>query len=253
MEYTIQNLGIMAGISTRTLRYYDEINLLKPARVNSSGYRIYGQKEVDLLQQILFYKELGIELTQIRQILTAPDFDGYSALKEHRSKLLAKKEQLEMLITNVDRTISSVERKVVMTDKEKFEGFKKNLVEKNDNEYGEEIRQKYGKDTVEKSNNKLMNMTKEQFEEFEGLGEEIIVTLVEAAKTKDPAGELGQKVAKLHHKWLTFTWPQYSKEAHAGVASMYVEDERFKAYYDKHGEGLAEFLRDAVHIYTGVK
>lgn len=253
MEYTIQNLGRMAGISTRTLRYYDEINLLKPARVNSSGYRIYGQKEVDLLQQILFYKELGIELTQIREILTSPDFDGYSALKEHRSKLLAKKEQLEMLITNVDRTISSVERKVVMTDKEKFEGFKKTSVEKNDKEYGEEIRQKYGEDTIEKSNTKFMNMTKEQFEEFEGLGEEIIVTLVEAAKTKDPAGELGQKVAKLHHKWLTFTWPQYSKEAHAGVASMYVDDERFKAYYDKHGEGLAEFLRDAVHVYTGIK
>ena len=253
MEYTIQNLGRMAGISTRTLRYYDEINLLKPARVNSSGYRIYGQKEVDLLQQILFYKELGIELTQIREILTSPDFDGYSALKEHRSKLLAKKEQLEMLITNVDKTISSVERKVIMTDKEKFEGFKKTLVEKNDKEYGEEIRQKYGEDTIEKSNAKFMNMTKEQFEEFEGLGEEIIVTLVEAAKTKDPAGELGQKVAKLHHKWLTFTWPQYSKEAHAGVASMYVDDERFKAYYDKHGEGLAEFLRDAVHVYTGIK
>lgn len=253
MEYTIQNLGRMAGISTRTLRYYDEINLLKPARVNSSGYRIYGQKEVDLLQQILFYKELGIELTQIREILTSPDFDGYSALKEHRSKLLAKKEQLEMLITNVDKTISSVERKVIMTDKEKFEGFKKTLVEKNDKEYGEEIRQKYGEDTIEKSNTKFMNMTKEQFEEFEGLGEEIIVTLVEAAKTKDPAGELGQKVAKLHHKWLTFTWPQYSKEAHAGVASMYVDDERFKAYYDKHGEGLAEFLRDAVHVYTGIK
>lgn len=253
MEYTIQNLGRMAGISTRTLRYYDEINLLKPARVNSSGYRIYGQKEVDLLQQILFYKELGIELTQIREILTSPDFDGYSALKEHRSKLLAKKEQLEMLITNVDKTISSVERKVIMTDKEKFEGFKKTLVEKNDKEYGEEIRQKYGEDTIEKSNTKFMNMTKEQFEEFERLGEEIIVTLVEAAKTKDPAGELGQKVAKLHHKWLTFTWPQYSKEAHAGVASMYVDDERFKAYYDKHGEGLAEFLRDAVHVYTGIK
>lgn len=76
MEYTVQKLGTLAGVSTRTLRYYDVIGILKPARINSSGYRIYGQSEVNQLQQILFYRELGISLEGIKDIMTAPAFDG---------------------------------------------------------------------------------------------------------------------------------------------------------------------------------
>src|SRR3954468_11887763 len=105
MEYTIQKLASLAGVSTRTLRYYDEIGILKPARINSSGYRIYGQAEVNRLQQILFYRELGVNLESIKEIVTAPSFDGTKALREHREKLLEKKEQLDKLITNVDKTI----------------------------------------------------------------------------------------------------------------------------------------------------
>lgn len=100
MEYTVQKLGQIAGISTRTLRYYDEIGLLKPARINSSGYRIYGQAEVDRLQQILFYRELSLSLENIKEILNAPSFDGAAALREHREKLLDKKQQLDQLIAN---------------------------------------------------------------------------------------------------------------------------------------------------------
>src|SRR3954465_2372197 len=98
MEYTVQKLGLLAGISTRTLRYYDEIGILKPARINSSGYRIYGQAEVDRLQQILFYRELEVSLDRIKEIIADPAFDGAAALKEHRKKLLEKKKQLEVLI-----------------------------------------------------------------------------------------------------------------------------------------------------------
>lgn len=92
MEYTVQKLGYMAGVSPRTLRHYDEIGILKPARINSSGYRIYGQSEVDRLQQILFYRELGVSLESIRDIMTAPSFNGENALREHRQKLLEKRE-----------------------------------------------------------------------------------------------------------------------------------------------------------------
>ena len=91
MEYTIQKLGKLAGISNRTLRYYDEIGILKPARINTSGYRIYGQKEIDLLQQILFYRALEVDLDTIKSIITAPGFDGISALNEHHGKLLEKR------------------------------------------------------------------------------------------------------------------------------------------------------------------
>ncbi|MBE6068759.1 MAG: MerR family transcriptional regulator [Clostridium lundense] len=252
MEYTVQKLSKIAGVSTRTLRYYDEIGILKPARINSSGYRIYGQAEVDRLQQILFYRELGVSLESIKNIVTAPSFDGAKALKEHRAQLLEKRNQLDLLISNVDKTIAQTEGRIIMSDREKFEGFKQKMVDYNEKKYGKEIREKYGDDTVSKSNAKLMNMTEEQYNEVTALSEELMTTLAEAFKTGNPASELAQKAADLHKKWLTYSWSQYSKEAHAGLAQMYVDDERFKAYYDKYQPGAAEFLRDAIIIYTGI-
>lgn len=253
MEYTVQKLGKLAGVSTRTLRYYDEIGILKPARINSSGYRIYGQKEVDRLQQILFYRELGVSLEKIKEIMTSPSFNEAKALREHREKLLEKRNQLDLLIANVEKTIASIEGRISMTDKEKFEGFKQKLIDENEKKYGKEAREKYGNEAVEKSNNKLKNMTQEEYEAVTKLNEECLSTLAEAFKTGDPAGELAQKAADLHRQWLTFWWDSYSKEAHAGLAQMYVDDERFRAYYDKEQPGMAEFLRDAILIYTGMK
>ncbi|MGE8203322.1 MerR family transcriptional regulator [Heyndrickxia sp. NPDC080065] len=253
MEYTVQKLGRLAGISTRTLRYYDEIGILKPARINSSGYRIYGQEEVDKLQQILFYRELGVSLDSIKRIVTSPSFDGTKALREHREKLLEKREQLELLIANVDKTLAMREGSINMTDKEKFEGFKQKMIDDNEKKYGEEIRKKYGNKTIDQSNAKLMNMTQEQYEEVTKLENEVKETLALAFATGDPASDLAQKAADLHKQWLTFYWSEYNKDAHAGIAQMYVDDERFKAYYDVKQPGLAEFLRDAIHIYTSRK
>ena len=182
MEYSIKKLSEIAGVSTRTLRYYDEIGLLKPARVSSSVYRIYGKKQVDILQQILFYKELGISLDEIKEIIQNPNFDRINALKEHKIKLLEKRKQIDMLLDNVERTLLSVDGGCKMSDKEKFKGFKKTVIDENEEKYGKEIRSKYGDETIDKSNEKFMK--------------------------------------------------------------------RFKEYYDKHGEGLAEFLRDAIVEYT---
>lgn len=253
MEYTVQKLGKLAGVSTRTLRYYDEIGILKPARINSSGYRIYGQSEVDRLQQILFYKKLGVSLDSIKKIVTSPSFDGTNALKEHREKLLAKREQLDILIANVDKTLAVAEGRMTMSNNEKFEGFKQKMIDDNENKYGEEIRAKYGDEQVDKSNQKIKNMTQEQYAEIEKLGEDVINTLSKAFETGDPAGELAQKAADLHRRWLSYYWDSYSKESHAVLAQMYVDDERFTAYYDRNQHGTAEFLRDAIHIYTGMK
>jgi DNA-binding transcriptional MerR regulator len=253
MEYTVQKLGQIAGISTRTLRYYDEFGILKPARINSSGYRIYGQAEVDRLQQILFYRELGVSLESIKDIVTAPAFDGAQALRDHRQKLLEKREQLDLLIMNVDKTIALTEGRINMSDKEKFEGFKQKLVDDNEKKYGKEVREKYGEDTVNKSNAKVKSMSQEQYDEVTKLANELTETLQAAFQSGDPAGELAQRAADLHRQWLSFYWDSYTKEAHAGVAQMYVDDERFTAYYDKVQPGTAVFLRDAVHIYTGMK
>lgn len=250
MEYTIQKLALLAGVSTRALRYYDEIGLLKPARMNSSGYRIYGQKEVDVLQQILFYRELGLSLDGIRDVMASPSFNELEALAEHREKLLEKRKQLDALISNIDKTINAKERKIIMSDQEKFEGFKDQLIEENEQKYGKEIREKYGDEKVDFSNSRLKHATKDELEGAEQLGEEVLETLYQAYQTGDPAGELAQKAADLHRQWLSFYWGSYSKEAHAGLAQMYVDDERFTAYYDKKQPGLAKFLRDAVVIYT---
>ncbi len=251
MEYTVLKLGKLAGVSTRTLRYYDEIGILKPARTNSSGYRIYGALEVERLQQIMFYRELGVPLETIKDIVTHPSFDGAAALKEHREQLLARRSQLDKLIANVDKTIALTEGRLTMSDQEKFEGFKQKMIDDNEQKYGKEIREKYGEDVVNKSNAKLQNMTEAQYAEMTKLGEELHVKLAEAYRTGDPAGELAQQAAEMHKRWLMFHWPQYSPEAHAGLAQMYVDDERFTAYYDKDQPGTAAFLRDAIHIYTG--
>lgn len=252
MQYTVQKLSKLAGVSTRTLRYYDEIGILKPARINSSGYRIYGEEEIDILQQILFYKELGINLDTIKSILENPLFNKLNSLKDHHNKLLEKRKQLDLLIENVEQTITSVKGDVKMDNKEKFKGFKQKIIDDNEKKYGKEIRNKYGNDTIDKSNKLFTNMSEEDYNKFNSLSEEINKTLLEAFKTNDPSSDLSQKVANMHKEWLLYTCPKYSKEAHAGLAQMYVDDERFKAYYDKEQDGLAEFLRDSILIFTGM-
>lgn len=177
MEYTVQKLARLADISTRTLRYYDEIGILKPARTSSSGYRIYGQAEVNRLQQIMFCRELGFSLDSIKGMLSDPFFDEIEALKEHREKLLQRRNQLDLLIANVEKTIASKEGRMIMTDKDKFEGFKQKLIDDNEKRYGEEIRRKYGDERVDKSNQKLKNMTPEQHEEVTRLEKEVKAAL----------------------------------------------------------------------------
>ena len=252
MEYTVQSLGKLAGVSTRTLRYYDEIGILKPARMNSSGYRIYGQKEVDILQQILFYRELGVPLEAIKKLIYSPSFDAKEALTDHLEKLLAKREQLNVLISNVENTMKSVEGRINMTNQDKFAGFKQELVEGNEAKYGTEIREIYGEESVNQANAKLMNMSEADYQKMTEVEKELLIVLGDAVETGDPAGALAQKAADLHMQWLSYTWPKYSKEAHAGLADMYVSDERFTAYYDKQKNGTTAFLRDAILAYTGI-
>ena len=132
MEYTTQNLSKLANISARTLRYYDEIGLLKPIRQSSNGYRIYGQQEVDKLQQIMFYKTMGLELDTIKQLLENPDFDAIKAMETHLEKLKTEHEKLQSLIEYVNTTISHMKGDITMSDKEKFEIYKDELVKNNE-------------------------------------------------------------------------------------------------------------------------
>ncbi|MBK3496119.1 MerR family transcriptional regulator [Viridibacillus sp. YIM B01967] len=251
MEITIQKLAKLSGVSTRTLRYYDDIGLLKPARVNSSSYRIYGQAEVDLLQQILFYRELGFKLEVIKEMVTAEDFDYKRALAEHHEALMMKRQQLDVMITTVNKTIDAMNGGVQMSNKEKFEGFKNNMIADNEQQYGQEIRLNYGDGTVDASNKKVQQMTELQYEEVQALEQEVKDLLKLAMADGQADSEIAQRAADTHKRWLMYYWPQYSKEAHAGLAEMYVADERFTSYYDIEQPGIAKLLRDAILIYTG--
>lgn len=251
MEYTIKKLAEMAGISTRTLRYYDEIGLLKPCRINSSGYRIYGEKEVDKLQQILLYRSMDIKLEEIQNIISNPDFDICQSLIEHRNNLISKRDQLDQLILTVEKTIEYKKGEIIMSNKEKFEGLKKAGLEENERKYGKEIRDKYGNETVEASNKKFMNMSEEDFNKMNKIEEEIFKGLLEVVRTSDLESNEAKEVYENHKKWLSFTWPSYSKEAHIGLAEMYVADERFAKYYnDKAGKEVVNTLRDIIVRYA---
>ena len=140
-----------------------------------------------------------------------------------------------------------------MKNEDKFAAFKKQLVDENEQKYGEEIRARYGDQVVEDSNRRFLNMSPEEYDEVNQLSGRLQTTLEKAFKTNDPGGDLAQQAADLHRRWLCCFWDQYSPEAHMGLAQMYVDDERFKAYYDAEQPGTAAFLRDAVRIYTGMK
>ncbi len=251
--YKISELAQLSGVSPRTLRYYDEIGLLKPAQVGENGYRTYGGEQVNRLQEILFYRQLGMPLEEIKEVLTASTYDREQSLKQHLSTLKQQQEQLNLLIQNVEKTLLDLKGEIVMSDKEKFEGFKQELIQKNNEQYGEEVIAKYGKENLEESNRKLMGMSEEQWNDQQELSEKIFTLLEVAMKKNDPSCAEAQEAADCHRQWLCLFWKDglYSKQAHRGMGEMYVCDERFTKFYDDRlGKGGAEFLRDAIRVYT---
>lgn len=251
MEYTVNKLAKLSGVSTRTLRYYDQIGLLTPQRVSSNGYRIYGRSEVDTLQQILIFRELGVNLEDIKSMLPATDTDRERTLAGHLDSLIQKRMQLDTLIDNVTKTINSLQGGITMSDKEKFEGLKKRLVENNEQAYGADIRKSYGDSAIDASNAKVMGMSQADWERTQALSEQIAQTIKAAMEQGDPTGELAQEACDLHRQWLMMFWQDgaYSKQSHLSLAQMYVADERFTAYYEKIAVGATQFLYNALEKY----
>ncbi|KAF1302379.1 MerR family transcriptional regulator [Candidatus Enterococcus willemsii] len=250
MEYTIKKIAQLSGVSARTLRYYDEIDLLKPSRVNSSNYRIYGQKEVDRLQQILFYRELDMKLEEIKEILDNPDFNVEQALRSHQKQLLERRNEIDRLLTTVQQTMKHYKGERIMSDKEKFEAFKQQKVAENESQYGTEIREKYGEKTVEASNDKYLNLTEQEMAEMQATEQQLFEKIDVYLQDPNLESDVAKEIYELHKKWLSYTWPTYSPEAHKGLGLMYVGDERFTAYYDEKYTGAAQALNDAIQYYA---
>ena len=251
MEYSIHELSRLSGVSTRTLRWYDEIGLLKPGRVAESGYRYYGPAQVDRLQDILFYRALGVELARIRECLDAPSFDRLAALRQHLAALQAQKARLESLIQSGEETIGCEERKEPMEDEKKFAALKAKLVGENETAHGKEARAKYGDGAVDAANANVMGLTQEQYDAWNALDAELRQRLEVAVKAAlAPDSEEGRKLYDLHRRWLAVTVKDLTPQKHRGIAQLYVLDERFTAYYDRAVPGCAQFLRDAVEHWA---
>lgn len=248
MEYTISQLARMAGLTTRTLRWWDRIRLLTPGRVADNGYRYYGPAEVDRLQQILFYRALGMELAAIRTMLDDPAFDRASALRSHLAALTARRGEIDRLMATVRQTLLAEERSEPMTDEEKFVCFKQRTVAENEAIHGAEVRRRYGDAAMEESNARMLAMTAEQHQRWMALEKEIKARLAAAvAAGEDPAGAEGRAIAALHREWLGYSIAGVTPGLQASLADMYVQDERFTAYYDSERPGCALFLQRAVH------
>ena len=249
MEYTINEIAKLSGVSTRTLRYYDEIGLLIPKRKNASGYRVYGSGEVNRLQEILFYRTLGVGLNEINLALSASLYDRQDILEDHLQGLKDQRKQIDALITNVEDSLKEMKGELVMGDEAKFNGLKQGLIIDNEFKYGKEVRKTYGKDVVDASNAKLLGMSREAFDE--AFSPRLNEALIAALKTDDPTGDVAYKACEMHRDWLTFFWPEgtYSKQAHLSLAQMYVDDERFKKHYENIAPGLSEFLLKALTFY----
>ena len=247
MEYSIQELSRMAGISTRTLRYYDETGLLKPARVTQAGYRYYGTPEVDRLQQILYYRERGFQLHTIQKILQNRDFDKLRAMEDHLMALKQRQAETAALIRTVEQTIRHMKGECQMADREKFKALKKSLVQGNEIKFGAEARAKYGEAQGDAASKNMMGLSEEDFARWQALEQQILSALEQAVESGLAAdSDMAKEIAELHREWLQFTLPGYTPAQHKGIAALYVADERFTQYYDRRIPGCAQWLSDAV-------
>ncbi len=246
---TVSQLAAAAGVSVRTLRYYDQIGLLKPAGRNRSGYRIYGQREADLLQHILFYREMDMDLHAIRGLITSPDFSRLDELKRHKKDIQKRISRLNRILATVELSIKSEEKGEVMKNSDKFKGFIEQTIEANTDAFGEEVKRRWGEQALESANMRLRSVSDKEYADFEILSDQVLKSLKAAAASGDPRGEAAHHCADLHRRFLEFWWEQYTPEAHMSMVRMYLDDQRFSDYYEKACEGGAAFLYDAVVAY----
>ena len=244
MSYTVKQLSDLAGVSIRTLHYYDEMGLLKPAAVGANGYRYYGDDSLLQLQQILFYRELGFELGRIKEIITRPDFELEAALESHRRSLQGRVERLNRLIQTVDDTILHLKGKKTMSKRQLFETFS----DEEQAKYEQEAEQMYDPATVKASQKKWKQYTVEDKQRIGEEGNQIYADLIEAM----PRGAASAEVQAIVGRWrkhMDYFWTPNLDQLN-GLADLYNDDPRFKANYDKVDPRLAVFMREAVREYV---
>lgn len=248
VSYKVKEVADLVGVSVRTLHHYDEIGLLTPESVNQAGYRLYSDRELERLQQILFFREIGFSLQEIKKILDDPDFDRKRALQSHKELLLEKKKRLEAIIETVDKTIESIEGGYEMSKKDMFEGFDMTPIEEHKRKYAAEARQKYGDAVMDAVEKRTDNYTKDDWAQIMAKSGSIFAKVI-AAMDRGPADPQVQEAVGELRQWITDHFYDCTTEIFRGLGDLYVTDERFTANIDKYKPGLAAFLREAMHIY----
>jgi MerR family transcriptional regulator, thiopeptide resistance regulator len=243
MKYTVKQLADLAGVSTRTLHYYDEIGLLAPTSLGENGYRYYGQEAVIRLQQILFYRELDLNLNEIRAILDRPDFDVLEALQTHRQALQHRASRLAGLLQTIDRTIRHMKGQLEMSDQELFQGFD----EAKQKEYEKEASARWGEATVSASVRKWNGYTAAEKARIMNEGGAVYRDLLGLMDRRPEDAEVQRVVARWHQHLRYFYEP--TAEILMGLAQAYVEEPAFAAFYEKMHPDLAGFLRQAIEHY----
>lgn len=243
-RYSVKQLSKLAGVSIRTLHHYDRIGLLKPSFRSEKNYRYYERPELEKLQQILFYRELDIPLGEIAEILHDPDFDRLKALEQHRTMLRSRAKRLKTLLTTIDKTISNIKNNSdMLTDKEMYEGFTSEQVES----MRQEVIDRWGEKELQEAEERIRKMGSQGWQDHKAKGEEISQMMAELMDL-GPGDPRVQQTVALHYRYIGQFY-EVSEERYRGLGKLYVEDERFTAYYEKFREGLAAFMQKAMDVF----
>jgi len=241
MKLQTKEFADLTGVSVRTLHYYDEIGLLPPAFVDkATGYRFYDESSLLRMQEILFYRELDFSLKSISEILSSPQYDKNSALKEQKHLLTLKKERLEKLISAIDGAMKG-ENVMNAFDNSKFE------------KYRDEVKEKWGNtDAYKEHAERTGNYPKEKWNDLASTMDSIMAEFSVCMKNgSTPDSAKAQSLVKALQEHITGNYYHCTNEILSGLGQMYVSDERFKNNIDKHADGTAAFIRDAISVYCG--
>ncbi|WP_099204641.1 MerR family transcriptional regulator [Scatolibacter rhodanostii] len=235
-----KEVAAISGVSVRTLHHYDEIGLLCPQRNPQNDYREYREEDIDALQQILFFKECGFSLTQIKALLQQPDFNQEKAFELQKKFLLHEKKRIDQMLKTLNKTMQAQKGEIVMSQKEKFDGF-----DFTQNPYEEEAKNLWGKQAVQHVN-ELPTEGKMD------LGEDMQNLFIELAQiTAEPDSEETQQAMKKMFAFFNSRFGyQYTPQAFAGVGQLYITDERFQKNIDQFREGLSAFLAESMKIFA---
>jgi DNA-binding transcriptional MerR regulator len=243
MAYTIKEIAGLAGVTTRTLRYYDEIGLLNPSDIGDNGYRYYDQTSLLQLQQILFFRELDVSLKDIQLMMSQPDFSLLHALERHRASLQKRAQRLGRLIDTVDKTIADIKGEASMTVEDYFEGF-------DESQYEEEARERWGHTPqYAESQKKWASYSKDQKDALKAEGGRLTLRMVAEDPNTSPDDPDVQAAIGEYHAYINKYFYTCDVEFLRALADMWVQDPRFAINYERVREGGAEFVHKAVHIF----